>query len=78
MYYKHSSSIFFFWFQHFSDMTSSYSLNTAAPLERAVKGASPLENQNNFNAFCPDYKQNHQSLELLGKTQNSPGNILNY
>ncbi|NXN74817.1 SHOC1 protein, partial [Himantopus himantopus] len=37
--------------KHFSDMTSSYSLNTAAPLERVVKGASPLENQNNFNTF---------------------------
>uniref|UniRef100_A0A8C3K2X9 Shortage in chiasmata 1 n=1 Tax=Calidris pygmaea TaxID=425635 RepID=A0A8C3K2X9_9CHAR len=52
--------------KHFSDMTSSYSLNTAAPLERAVKGASPLENQNNFNTFYPDCKQNHKSLELLG------------
>ncbi|NWU54346.1 SHOC1 protein, partial [Dromas ardeola] len=39
--------------KHFSDMTSSYSLNAAAPLERALKGASPLE-----NAFYPDYKQN--------------------
>ncbi|NWY62970.1 SHOC1 protein, partial [Chionis minor] len=37
--------------KHFSDMTSSYSLNTAAPLERAGKGASPLENGNNFNIF---------------------------
>ncbi|XP_014811933.1 PREDICTED: uncharacterized protein C9orf84 homolog isoform X2 [Calidris pugnax] len=55
--------------KHFSDMTSSYSLNTAAPLERAAKGASPpspLENQNNFNTFYPDCKQNHRSLELLG------------
>ncbi|NXN59434.1 SHOC1 protein, partial [Rynchops niger] len=34
--------------KHFSDMTSLYSLNTAAPLEKAVKGASPLENRNNF------------------------------
>ncbi|NXI92644.1 SHOC1 protein, partial [Psophia crepitans] len=34
--------------KHFSDMTSSYSLNTAAPLETAVKGASPPENQNHF------------------------------
>ncbi|XP_064294842.1 protein shortage in chiasmata 1 ortholog [Phalacrocorax carbo] len=52
--------------KHFSDMTSSYSLNAAAPLETAVKGASSPENQNNFNTFYPDYKQNHQSLELLG------------
>ncbi|NXN33890.1 SHOC1 protein, partial [Nycticryphes semicollaris] len=37
--------------KHFSDMTSSYSLNTAAPLERAVKGGSPLENKNSFNTF---------------------------
>ncbi|NXO57530.1 SHOC1 protein, partial [Aramus guarauna] len=34
--------------KHFSDMTSSYSLNTAAPLEAVVKGASPPENQNSF------------------------------
>ncbi|NXV94140.1 SHOC1 protein, partial [Calonectris borealis] len=37
--------------KHFSDMTSSYSLNAAAPLETAVKGASPPENRNNFNTF---------------------------
>ncbi|NWW50658.1 SHOC1 protein, partial [Pedionomus torquatus] len=37
--------------KHFSDMTSSYSLNTAATLERAVKGTSPLENKNNFSEF---------------------------
>ncbi|NXP11882.1 SHOC1 protein, partial [Thinocorus orbignyianus] len=37
--------------KHFSDMTSSYNLSTDAPLERAVKGASPLENQNNFDKF---------------------------
>ncbi|NXB73040.1 SHOC1 protein, partial [Donacobius atricapilla] len=35
--------------KHFSDMVSSYSLNTAAPLEKTVKGASHQENQNNFN-----------------------------
>ncbi|NWX68002.1 SHOC1 protein, partial [Alca torda] len=34
--------------KHFSDMTSSYSLNTTVPLEKAVKCASPLENRNNF------------------------------
>ncbi|XP_074424981.1 protein shortage in chiasmata 1 ortholog [Larus michahellis] len=59
--------------KHFSDMTSLYSLNTDAPLEKAVKGASPLENRNNFNTLYPDYKQNHQSLELLGKAQNKLG-----
>nr|XP_009490774.1 PREDICTED: uncharacterized protein C9orf84 homolog [Pelecanus crispus] len=59
--------------KHFSDMTSSYSLTVAAPLETAVKGVSPPENQNNFNTFYPDYKQNHQSLQLLGKAQNSTG-----
>ncbi|NWR07901.1 SHOC1 protein, partial [Paradoxornis webbianus] len=37
--------------KHFSDMTSSYSLNTAAPLEETVKGASHPENQNNFNTL---------------------------
>ncbi|KAM9262915.1 protein shortage in chiasmata 1 ortholog [Morus bassanus] len=52
--------------KHFSDMTSSYSLNAAAPLETAMKGASCPENRNNFNTFYPDYKENHQSLELLG------------
>ncbi|XP_035746714.1 protein shortage in chiasmata 1 ortholog [Egretta garzetta] len=52
--------------KHFSDMTSSYSLNATAPRETAVKGESPPENRNNFNTFYPDYKQNHQSLELLG------------
>lgn len=59
-------------------MTSSYNINAAAPLETTVKGPSPPENRNNFNTFCPDYKQNHQSLELLGKAQNSTGSILNY
>ncbi|XP_010289046.1 PREDICTED: uncharacterized protein C9orf84 homolog, partial [Phaethon lepturus] len=59
--------------KHFSDMTSSYSLNAAAPLETEVKGASSPENQNNFNTFYPDYKQNHQALELHGKAQNSTG-----
>ncbi|KAM6033329.1 protein shortage in chiasmata 1 ortholog [Chlamydotis macqueenii] len=52
--------------KHFSDMTSSYSLNVTAPLETAVKGTSPPENQNEFNIMHPDYKQNHQSLQLLG------------
>ncbi|XP_059690252.1 protein shortage in chiasmata 1 ortholog [Gavia stellata] len=52
--------------KHFSDITSSYSLNAAAPLETAVKSASPPENGNNLNSFYPDCKQNHQSLELLG------------
>ncbi|XP_064903155.1 protein shortage in chiasmata 1 ortholog [Columba livia] len=59
--------------KHFSDMTSSYNINAAAPLETTVKGPSPPEKRNNFNTFCPDYKQNHQSLELPGKTQNSTG-----
>ncbi|XP_068280011.1 protein shortage in chiasmata 1 ortholog [Nyctibius grandis] len=59
--------------KHFTDMTCSYSLNTAAPLETSVKGASPPENQNNVKTFCPDYQQNHKSLELLGKAQNSAG-----
>ncbi|OPJ89198.1 hypothetical protein AV530_006954 [Patagioenas fasciata monilis] len=59
--------------KHFSDMTSSYNVNAAAPLETTVKGPSPPENKNNFNAFCLDYKQNHQSLELLSKAQNSTG-----
>ncbi|XP_009980615.1 PREDICTED: uncharacterized protein C9orf84 homolog, partial [Tauraco erythrolophus] len=59
--------------KHFSDMTSSYSQYAAAPPETAVKGASPPENLNTFNTFYPDYKQNHQSLELLGKAQNRTG-----
>ncbi|NXO67776.1 SHOC1 protein, partial [Phainopepla nitens] len=37
--------------KHFSDMISSYSLNTAALLEKTVKGASHPENQNNFNTL---------------------------
>ncbi|KAM6036232.1 LOW QUALITY PROTEIN: protein shortage in chiasmata 1 ortholog [Theristicus caerulescens] len=57
--------------KHFSDMTSSYSLNATAPLEIALKGASLPENLNHFNTFYPDYNQNHQSLELLGNTPNS-------
>ncbi|XP_074669737.1 protein shortage in chiasmata 1 ortholog [Strix aluco] len=59
--------------KHFSDTTTSYSLNAAAPLETAVKGVSPSENWSNFNTFYPDYKQNHPSFELLGKAQNSTG-----
>ncbi|KAM9214026.1 protein shortage in chiasmata 1 ortholog [Leptosomus discolor] len=54
--------------KHFSDMTSSYSLNAAALLETAQKGASP---PGKFNKCYPDYKQNRQSLELLGKAQTS-------
>ncbi|KAM6104704.1 protein shortage in chiasmata 1 ortholog [Pterocles gutturalis] len=50
----------------FSNMTSLYGPNTAAPLEAAVKGASSTENWNDFNTFYPEYKQNHQSSELLG------------
>ncbi|NXJ98305.1 SHOC1 protein, partial [Corythaixoides concolor] len=37
--------------KHFSDMTSSYSLYAAAPLETAVKAASPPGNLNTFNTF---------------------------
>ncbi|NXH56591.1 SHOC1 protein, partial [Rhabdornis inornatus] len=37
--------------KHLSDMISSCSLNTAAPLEKTVKGASHPENQNNFNTL---------------------------
>ncbi|NXM85128.1 SHOC1 protein, partial [Oenanthe oenanthe] len=37
--------------KHFSDMVSSYNLNTTAPLEKTVKGASHPENQNNFNTL---------------------------
>ncbi|NXC89335.1 SHOC1 protein, partial [Cercotrichas coryphoeus] len=37
--------------KHFSDVVSSYNLNTAAPLEKTVKGASHPENQNNFNTL---------------------------
>ncbi|XP_058280101.1 protein shortage in chiasmata 1 ortholog [Hirundo rustica] len=59
--------------KHFSDIISSYSLNTAAPLEKTVKGASHPEKQNNFNTLCPDNKQNCQILELLDKAQNSTG-----
>lgn len=58
-------------------MTYSYRLNAAAPLETAVKGTSPPENWSSFHTFYPDYKQSHQSLELLGKAQNSTGSILN-
>ncbi|NWS89455.1 SHOC1 protein, partial [Toxostoma redivivum] len=36
--------------KHFSDI-SSCSLNSAAPLEKTVKGASHPENQNNFNTL---------------------------
>ncbi|NXL70163.1 SHOC1 protein, partial [Leptocoma aspasia] len=37
--------------KHLTDMISSYRLNTAAPLEKTVKGASHPENQNNFNTL---------------------------
>ncbi|NWT58033.1 SHOC1 protein, partial [Erythrocercus mccallii] len=37
--------------KHFSDIVSSYSLNTAVPLEKTVKGASHPEKQNNFNTL---------------------------
>ncbi|XP_068523326.1 protein shortage in chiasmata 1 ortholog [Anas acuta] len=59
--------------KHFSDMTSLYSLNAAAPLKTAVKGASPPENCNNINRLYQDCKQNYQSLELLAKAQTSTG-----
>ncbi|XP_041256130.1 protein shortage in chiasmata 1 ortholog [Onychostruthus taczanowskii] len=52
--------------KHFSDIVSSYSLNTAAPLEKTVTGASHTENQNNFNTSYLDKKQNCQILELPG------------
>ncbi|XP_053787498.1 protein shortage in chiasmata 1 ortholog [Vidua chalybeata] len=58
--------------KHFSDMISSYSLNTAV-LEKTVKGASHPENQNNFNTLNLDNKQNCQILDLLDKAQNSTG-----
>ncbi|XP_066037532.1 protein shortage in chiasmata 1 ortholog [Chamaea fasciata] len=59
--------------KHFSDMVSSYSLNSAAPLEKTLKGASHPENHNNFNTLCLDNKQNCQILDLLDKAQNSTG-----
>ncbi|NXD04979.1 SHOC1 protein, partial [Certhia familiaris] len=37
--------------KHFSDIISSFSLNTAAAPERTVKGASHPENQNNFSTL---------------------------
>lgn len=80
MHYKHYLNIFFVvvvLFQHFSDMTSLYSLNAAAPLKTAVKGASPPENCNNINRLYQDCKQNYQSSELLAKAQTSTGNIFN-
>ncbi|XP_062369476.1 protein shortage in chiasmata 1 ortholog [Cinclus cinclus] len=59
--------------KHFRDMISSYSLNTAAPLEKTVKSASHPENQNKFNTLHPDNKQNFQILELLDKAQTRTG-----
>ncbi|XP_072216456.1 protein shortage in chiasmata 1 ortholog [Excalfactoria chinensis] len=53
----------------FSDITSSYSINAAAPPKTTVKHASPPENWNTFKRPYPDYKQNSQSLELLPKAQ---------
>ncbi|KAL2293980.1 hypothetical protein Nmel_007688 [Mimus melanotis] len=58
--------------KHFSDI-SSCSLNSAAPLEKTVKGASHPENQNNFNILHLDNKQNFQISELLDKAQTSTG-----
>ncbi|OXB77148.1 UNVERIFIED_CONTAM: hypothetical protein H355_014719, partial [Colinus virginianus] len=69
--YKHCSSAFL-WFQHFSDITSSYSRNAAASL-KTVKHASSPEYWNTFNRLYPDYKQNCQPLELLPKAQTSTG-----
>ncbi|XP_030323640.1 protein shortage in chiasmata 1 ortholog [Calypte anna] len=51
--------------KHFSEMTSSYSVKAAAPLEAPVKAELSLGNTNNFNTFCPDFKPNHQSSDLL-------------
>ncbi|XP_023800111.1 uncharacterized protein C9orf84 homolog isoform X4 [Cyanistes caeruleus] len=59
--------------KHFSDIVSSYSLNTAAPLEKTLKSASRPENQNNFNTLYLDNKQNCQILDLLDKAQNNTG-----
>ncbi|XP_031464196.1 protein shortage in chiasmata 1 ortholog isoform X2 [Phasianus colchicus] len=59
--------------KHFSDITSSYSLNAAAPLKTTVKSSSLPENWNTFKRLYPDYKQNSQSLELLPKAQTSTG-----
>ncbi|KAM7023771.1 protein shortage in chiasmata 1 ortholog isoform 3-T3 [Acridotheres tristis] len=58
--------------KHFSEMISSYSLNTAA-LKKTVKCASHPENQNNFSTLHLDNKQNFQILELLDKAQTSTG-----
>ncbi|XP_062456220.1 protein shortage in chiasmata 1 ortholog [Rhea pennata] len=52
--------------KHFSDITSLYSLNSAAPPEAEVKCASPSKKWNIFNTPYPNYKQNYQSLELPG------------
>ncbi|XP_064260026.1 protein shortage in chiasmata 1 ortholog isoform X4 [Passer domesticus] len=60
--------------KHFSDIMSSYSLNTAAPLEKT--DTSHTENQNNFNTSCLDKKQNCQILDLLDKAQSSRGTSL--
>ncbi|XP_025917356.1 protein shortage in chiasmata 1 ortholog [Apteryx rowi] len=53
--------------KHFSDITSLYSLNPAAPPEVEVKCASPPKNWNSFNTLCPNYNQNYQSSELHDK-----------
>ncbi|XP_054034679.1 protein shortage in chiasmata 1 ortholog [Dryobates pubescens] len=52
--------------KHFSDITTSCSLNAAAPPETAVKDASAPDNQNHFNTFYPDPKQDHQPSDLPG------------
>ncbi|XP_061224807.1 protein shortage in chiasmata 1 ortholog isoform X2 [Neopsephotus bourkii] len=57
--------------KRFSDMTSSYSGKAAAPLEIPGKGEPSPEKQSNFNTLYPDYKQNHQSLGLLGASHTS-------
>ncbi|XP_019466210.1 protein shortage in chiasmata 1 ortholog-like [Meleagris gallopavo] len=59
--------------KHFSDITSSYCTNAAAPLKTTVKRSSPAENWNTFKRLYPNYKQNSQSLELLPKAQTSTG-----
>eukprot|EP00076_Gallus_gallus_P035350 XP_025000888.1 uncharacterized protein C9orf84 homolog [Gallus gallus] len=59
--------------KHFSDITSSYSINAAPPLKTTVKRPSPPENWNTFERLYPDYKQNSQSLVLPPQAQTSTG-----
>ncbi|XP_010211050.1 PREDICTED: uncharacterized protein C9orf84 homolog [Tinamus guttatus] len=59
--------------KHFSEITSLYSLNPAAPPESEVKCASPAKKWSIFDILYPNYDQNYQSSDLQDKAQAATG-----